>query len=654
YKDYQLNLSMVAPPTGDALVQYNIRAGNTASEGKDFDYTTNGNFSTPSHQQLFASGVSGSHAITIRIYDDVEVETDESFTIDFTIGGTTNAGQGNIHSFTFIIKSNEILPVTLVSNNYLIGNAAFTIGSATQGNIFDARAQRKRAQIVYKASDLTAAGMGAGKINSISFSLRKNSVRSYKNLIIGMGTTSLPYLADNGIQQVFTDLASFRSSYSTVDGLNTIPFDIPFDWDGVSNVVVEICYNNNTFDNSDFADPVICSEDDAASSSQSAVIYQTNIDCSSDFTNVFIFGSGIKPQIQFGHTNNGSVVSTALNASRTESLGPNSEVYFYSAAGVLMARIKNSSSFDYGCTQVVIDRAGTSTSPFWRNNTANNLMNKTFHVIPTNNNPSGQYDISLYFSQAEANGWQTATGASINSIQLVKAQGQIKDVSPSSPAAAGHVDVVSPAVTNFGSDYVLTYSFASGFSSFGAGIPGLSPLPVALLTFDGRLDKNASLLNWTTSWEASSRNFDLEKSADGIHFYRIANIPAAGNSNSERKYSFRDRQLNQMNYYRLRMNDIDGRSSLSQVVLVRYDQVSQNIWVVNNPFLTDLDIRFSLNASSAKMQLVSASGSVVQEKSWSHPANPLHWALPGNLSKGNYILRAEVDGEPIFIKLVKQ
>jgi hypothetical protein len=422
----------------------------------------------------------------------------------------------------------------------------------------------------------------------------------------------------------------------------------------VSNIVVEICYNNGTTSNSDFADPIICSDDEAATSSQSAVIYQTGIDCSADFTSVFRFSSGSRPQIQLSHTNNGSVISTVLNASKTENLGPNSEVYFYSSSGVLMARIKNLSPFDYGCTQIVVDRAGNGTSPFWSNNAANNLMNKTFHVIPTNNNASGNYEISLYFSQSEVNGWQSATAASINSIQLVKAQGQIRDVSPSAPSAAGHVDVVSPTVSGFGSDYLLTYSFTNGFSGFGAGIPGLSPLPVGLLTFNGHLDKNSSLLNWTTSWENSTRNFDLEKSSDGDHFYRIASIAAAGNSNSEKKYSFRDHQLNQMNYYRLRMNDLDGRSTLSQVVLVRYDEVSQNIWVVHNPFITDLDIRFSRSATRVRLELVSASGSVVQERTWSQPVNPLHWTLPESLSKGNYLLRAEADGQPFFIKLIKQ
>ena len=86
-----------------------------------------------------------------------------------------------------------------------------------------------------------------------------------------------------------------------------------------------------------------------------------------------------------------------LNSSRSVYLGPNADVYLYSSTdGELLARIQNLSSHDYGCTSIEIDRAGTGASQFWNTNTPNYLMNKTFRVIPANNNSSGQYTITLY------------------------------------------------------------------------------------------------------------------------------------------------------------------------------------------------------------------------------------------------------------------
>jgi len=44
-----------------------------------------------------------------------------------------------------------------------------------------------------------------------------------------------------------------------------------------------------------------------------------------------------------------------------------------------------------------------------------------------------------------------------------------------------------------------------------------SVLPMKLLTFDGKLDNGTSLLNWTTSEEHNSKDFEIEKSTDGIN-----------------------------------------------------------------------------------------------------------------------------------------
>lgn len=35
-------------------------------------------------------------------------------------------------------------------------------------------------------------------------------------------------------------------------------------------------------------------------------------------------------------------------------------MYFYDNTGSILARLKNQTAFDYGCTQVIIDRAGSS------------------------------------------------------------------------------------------------------------------------------------------------------------------------------------------------------------------------------------------------------------------------------------------------------
>src|SRR5258708_8283238 len=62
----------------------------------------------------------------------------------------------------------------------------------------------------------------------------------------------------------------------------------------------------------------------------------------------------------------GDPVATALNSSsKSENLGSANDLFYYTPNGEIMARIINMSSNNYGCSQVIINRAGTAASQFW-------------------------------------------------------------------------------------------------------------------------------------------------------------------------------------------------------------------------------------------------------------------------------------------------
>ncbi|HEY4150610.1 MAG TPA: T9SS type A sorting domain-containing protein, partial [Chitinophagaceae bacterium] len=299
-------------------------------------------------------------------------------------------------------------------------------------------------------------------------------------------------------------------------------------------------------------------------------------------------------------------------------------------------------------------RAGSTSAQFWNNTTANYLMSKTFHVIPTTNNASGSYQVTLYYSSAEKLGWEGATGQSFSNIQLVKVAGQISQVTPATPAAAGAVTVVTPTVGTYGTGYTLTYTFANGFSGFGAGIPAAA-LPITLLNFTGQLDNNVIQLNWSTSSEQNSNYFEVQKSVDGTNFYPLGRVSAAGTSTTQRNYGYTDRQVSEQNYYRLAMTDMDGKFVLSNVVLVRNPGVQQQAWVVNNPFSSYIDLRFAkLPAQQVKAELLTVSGATVFSQVYGG-AMQLRVDLGfAHLSAGTYILRTTVDGKRFINKVVKQ
>ena len=133
------------------------------------------------------------------------------------------------------------------TNNYSIGKGATStaIGSPFRGNY-----EKMRAQYLYKASELKALGVIGGTITKLSFNVsNKVSSKPYKDFTIRMtctGLNSLPNSFQGDLIEVFTPKA-----ISTTAGWNTFTLDLPYDWDGNENILIEICYsndNNATFD----------------------------------------------------------------------------------------------------------------------------------------------------------------------------------------------------------------------------------------------------------------------------------------------------------------------------------------------------------------------------------------------------------------------
>jgi hypothetical protein len=103
-------------------------------------------------------------------------------------------------------------------------------------------------------------------------------------------------------------------------------------------------------------------------------------------------------------------------------------------------------------------------------------------------------------------------------------------------------------------------------------IPTNGVLPVRLLSFSGERKNNAVKLTWRVSQEINCDGYQIEKSEDGNTFVSIGFIKSqalGGNSTSSMDYVFSDDAANKNNlYYRLKINDLDGRFQYSKVIYV--------------------------------------------------------------------------------------
>ena len=98
---------------------------------------------------------------------------------------------------------------------------------------------------------------------------------------------------------------------------------------------------------------------------------------------------------------------------------------------------------------------------------------------------------------------------------------------------------------------------------------GASPLPIELLSFEGRWEEEGNILNWTTATEQNNDYFTIRWSKEGREFLGIAKVDGAGNSTSTIRYSHIDEYPSEgVNYYILRQTDYDGRFKDSEIISV--------------------------------------------------------------------------------------
>ena len=105
------------------------------------------------------------------------------------------------------------------------------------------------------------------------------------------------------------------------------------------------------------------------------------------------------------------------------------------------------------------------------------------------------------------------------------------------------------------------------------GTPTAGTLPVSLLSFSGYKDGIRNQLRWVTSSEINNSGFQVERSSDGQSYQSIGfvnSLAIGGNSQTPLKYSFSDAQpAGVKQYYRLKQTDIDGRNTLSNILLIQ-------------------------------------------------------------------------------------
>ena len=169
--------------------------------------------------------------------------------------------------------------------------------------------------------------------------------------------------------------------------------------------------------------------------------------------------------------------------------------------------------------------------------------------------------VRMYYNTGAVNG----NGDSVNDyVNLTIAKAPV--------AGSTWTDISGTATAN-GTGSILSGAFTS-FSRFVLANKhlGNNALPIELLSFTAKENKNVVDLNWVTASEINNDYFSIERTRNGTDFELIGTQKGAGNSTEKITYSMIDNKpLMGISYYRLSQTDFNGLTHSFNPVAVDFN-----------------------------------------------------------------------------------
>lgn len=133
-----------------------------------------------------------------------------------------------------------------------------------------------------------------------------------------------------------------------------------------------------------------------------------------------------------------------------------------------------------------------------------------------------------------------------------------------------------------------------------------NPLPVTLVGFKAKAEGVAVRAAWQTVTESNTKNFEVQRSTDGIHFTTVAVVSAEGNSSTLLDYAHLDKMPPAGTvYYRLKINDQDGTFDYSKVSVVHFEKSEKpTLLVYPNPS-EGIDLNFDFEIPGSELEKLS-------------------------------------------------
>jgi gliding motility-associated-like protein len=184
-------------------------------------------------------------------YDTLSINVAAAFAPDFSISvsPTSLVCGDTVNLTTTLLGGNPAVCGLSVNTSCSAPSTDYTVGAVTGQNTttsypapFGNWYRNAKHQFLFTAAELNGMGITGGKITNIAFEvLTINGDSIYRDYTISMGCTSTGNLSvwETGLLEVFSP-----QNIQIYVGQNDFTLTSAYEWDGISNLVVEVCYNN--------------------------------------------------------------------------------------------------------------------------------------------------------------------------------------------------------------------------------------------------------------------------------------------------------------------------------------------------------------------------------------------------------------------------